>query len=142
MVYSDLGLSLLEREEALRLVGYPDGGKIATVGYGHTGPEVFVGMVITREQAIAYLRSDTAKAQAAVNKYVRVPLRQGQFDALVDFTFNVGIGAFANSHLLAAVNAGNFAQAEAEFNKWIFVKGTVSAGLQSRRAQEIKEFES
>ena len=140
MQYSDVGLSLTEREEALRLVAYPDQGNVYTIGYGHTR-NVYPGMVITREQAIAFLQEDVAWAVATVNEHVNVPITQNQFDSLVDFTFNVGGHAFAASSLLAAVNARNWAGAEQQFSRWVFVKGTVNAGLQNRRNAELKEFE-
>jgi len=140
MVYSDTGLSLTERAEALRLVAYPDQGYVYTIGYGHT-LGVYKGMVITAEQAVDYLRMDIAHAVATVNTYVNVPITQNQFDSLVDFTFNVGAHAFVTSSLLAAVNARNFTMAEEQFSRWVFVKGTVNAGLQNRRNAEIKEFE-
>lgn len=139
--YSDTGLNLTEREEALRLVGYlPGPGDVPTNGYGHTGPDVYIGQVIERWQAVQWLQQDVAKAVAAVNKSVNVPLAQNEFDALVDFTFNVGVHAFETSHLLIALNQGNRAEANRQFDSWIFVKGTVNKGLQNRRDAEQAEF--
>jgi lysozyme len=141
MQYSDTGLSLTEREEALRLVGYiPGPGDVPTNGYGHTGPDVFVGQQITRWQAVQWLKADVAKAEAAVNASVNVALYQHEFDSLVDFTFNVGVHAFETSHLLKYLNQGNKAAANEQFDSWIFVKGTVNKGLQNRRDAEQAEF--
>lgn len=139
MTYSDTGLNLTERAEALRLTAYADQGGVWTIGYGHTGG-VFQNMVITRDQAAAFLEKDIQVSVRCVNGCVNVPLTQNQFDSLVDFTFNVGTTAFVRSGLLRAVNQGNMAQAEAEFRKWVFVKGTVNRGLYNRRTAEIAEF--
>lgn len=140
MQYSDVGLSLTEREEALVLKAYQDQGKIWTIGYGHTGDDVYPGQVIPRAQAIAWLMADTQKAQHAVNASLIYQPSQNEFDSLVDFTFNVGVHAFETSSLLRNLNAGNRAEASADFESWIFVKGTVNKGLQNRRAAEIEEF--
>lgn len=101
----------------------------ATIGYGHlvhagpigtnAGAETqFVGG-ISRAQGADMLRADMGTAQAAVNRYVTVPLSQNQFDALADFTYNVGGGAFSRSTLLQDVNAGAGAgDITADFMMW------------------------
>lgn len=140
--YDPKGIAFTERKESLKLVGYiPGPGDVPTVGYGHTGPYVFVGQVITQQQAEEWLSHDIAWAVAAVKQWVRVPLMQNQFDALVDFTFNVGAHAFETSHLLLLLNSGNFAAADQEFLKWVFVKGVKNRGLYNRRTAEQGEFE-
>lgn len=142
MRYSDTGLNLTEREEHLVLVAYQDQGGVWTNGWGHTGPDVHPGQVITRQQAITWLQDDTQKAVNAVNASVRVNLTQQEFDSLVDFTFNVGIHAFETSTLLKLLNAGNYAGANAAFKSWVFVKGQVNKGLFNRRQAEQDEFVS
>ena len=142
MEYSDKGLNLTEREEALRLVAYQDQGGVWTIGYGHTGPEVHAGLVITRQQAITWLQNDVQKAVNAVNASVRVSVTQQEFDSLVDFTFNVGVHAFETSTLLKLLNAGDYAGANAAFKNWVFVKGQVNKGLWNRRQAEQDEFTS
>jgi lysozyme len=142
MEYSAAGLDLTEREEALRLTAYYDSGGILTNGYGHTGPDVHVGQVITRDQAVIWIKQDTAKAVAAVNASVRVRVTQQEFDSLVDFTFNVGVHAFETSTLLKKLNAGDYAGANAAFKSWVFVKGQVNKGLYNRRQAEQDEFTS
>lgn len=141
MQYSNIGIDITEREEALRLVAYQDQGGVWTNGYGHTGPDVYPGQVITRDQAIEWLKQDTETAVNAVNESVRVTLSQHQFDALVDFVFNVGVHAFENSTMLKLLNEGNYNGADAEFLKWVYVKGTVNKGLFNRRTLETQEFE-
>ena len=142
MEYSDKGLNLTEREESLRLTAYQDSGGIWTIGYGHTGPEVHAGLVITRQQAITWLQNDVQKAVNAVNANVRVSVTQQEFDSLVDFTFNVGVHAFETSTLLKKLNAGDYAGANAAFKSWVFVKGQVNKGLWNRRQAEQDEFTS
>jgi len=89
--YDPQGLALTEREEALRLTSYLDSGLVPSNGYGHTGSDVFYpGQVITKEQAVTWLQADLAIAERAVQTYVRVPLMQNQYDALVDFAYNAG----------------------------------------------------
>ena len=142
MEYSDKGLNLTEREESLRLTAYQDSGGIWTIGYGHTGPEVHAGLVITRQQAVNWLQNDVQKAVNAVNANVRVSVTQQEFDSLVDFTFNVGVHAFETSTLLKKLNAGDYAGANAAFKSWVFVKGQVNKGLWNRRQAEQDEFTS
>ena len=142
MEYSDKGLNLTEREESLRLTAYYDSGGVITNGFGHTGPDVFPGQVITRQQAITWLQNDVQKAVNAVNASVRVSVTQQEFDSLVDFTYNVGVHAFETSTLLKKLNAGDYAGANAAFKSWVFVKGQVNKGLWNRRQAEQDEFTS
>lgn len=140
MKYSTIGLQqLTERFEGCRLVAYQDQVGVWTIGYGHTHG-VSEGLVITQPIAESWLLADTANAEDDVNKFVRVPLTQGQFDALVDFAFNLGCGALNNSTLLKDLNAGDKAAAAAEFEKWDHAGGKVVAGLLRRRQAEADEF--
>jgi lysozyme len=141
---SPAGLAALTKKfEGLVLGVYPDpgsGGKPLTAGYGHTGPDVKPGMVVTQEQADAWLRADIAAAEATVRQLVTVQLTQHEFDALVDFEYNTG--RLGSSSLLRKVNAGNFAAATAEFGRWTLAHGQVLAGLVARRRQEAAWFAS
>src|ERR1700744_1285433 len=92
--YSSTGLALTRSFEGLRLTAYQDSAGVWTIGYGHTGPEVHRGQCISEIEAEALLRSDLTCAVRAVRKSVQVALAQHQFDALVDFCFNVGHGSF------------------------------------------------
>src|SRR5271165_5063255 len=100
MTYSEAGLELTKRFEGLRLKAYQDDGGVWTIGYGHTGKDVKPRMTITEAKADDLLRSDVHTAVDAVSRLVTVPLTQGQFDALVDFVFNLGPTKFAGSTLL------------------------------------------
>ena len=143
MEYSKNGAHLTESFEGLRLTAYPDpatGGAPWTIGYGHTGPDVHPGLTITQEQAEELLMQDTQKAAAAVNAKVTGDITQEEFDALVDFVFNVGAGNFAASTLLKKVNSGDIHGAAAEFEKWDMAAGKHMAGLLRRRHAEAEEF--
>jgi lysozyme len=131
--YSDKGLALTEQFEGLRLDAYQDSVGIWTIGYGHTGPDVHPRLTITEEQAAQLLLKDVAGAVASVNHLVTVVLTQNQFDALVDFAFNVGAAKLANSTLLRELNAGNFDAAAAQFPLWCHAGGVVLPGLLQRR---------
>src|SRR5208282_3398973 len=112
--YSSNGLKLTENFEGVRLSAYADQGGVWTIGYGHTGPGVHSGLIITQEQAEAFLQSDVAGAVACVNRLVTGQISQSQFDALVDFAFNLGCANLASSNLLRCVNSGDFAGAAQE----------------------------
>lgn len=140
MKISEAGLSQIMFSEGDRLVAYQDGGGVWTIGYGHTAG-VKRGMKITEAQAQAYLKKDIGWAENAINTGVKVPLTQGQFDALVSFVFNLGISAFGNSTLLRKLNAGDYSGAASEFLRWNHDNGKVVAGLTSRRKREKDMFE-
>lgn len=135
MNYSNDGLHLTEQFEGCRLVAYQDQVGVWTIGYGHTAG-VYDGMTCTQEQAEKWLRHDVEDAEKAVNDFVKVPLSQKQFDALVDFVFNLGTGSFAKSTLLKLLNASNFKYAALEFERWNRAGGIVRAGLTRRRLAE------
>jgi lysozyme len=138
--YGGKGLALTEQFEGCRLTAYQDQVGVWTIGYGHTGPEVHAGMTITLEQAQALLAKDVSGAAACVNNAVMVDLVQEEFDALVDFVFNLGAGAFEQSTLLRLLNAGKFAAAAAQFDLWDRAGGSVVAGLLRRRQAETSLF--
>ena len=79
-------------------------------------------------------------AVSFVNEMVEVALTQAQFDALVDFAFNLGVGNFKGSTLLKDINAGNFPAAVAQFQLWDRCGGVVNNGLLRRRNAEAAEF--
>lgn len=142
LTYGQNGLSLTQSFEGLRLTAYQDQGGVWTIGYGHTGPDVQPGLTVSEDQATELLMKDAANAVGAVNRLVTVPLTQNQFDALVDFVFNVGAANFDSSTLLRELNASNFDAAAAEFQKWDHVHGVVVAGLLNRRLAEAKLFQT
>jgi len=141
MSLSANGLSLIEQFEGLRLTAYQDSGGVWTIGYGHTG-NVTPGETITQPQAQQLLQQDASSAENAVRNNVKVPITQGQFDALVDFTYNCGAGALQNSPMLKDLNAGNYAGAQAAFNNYYVhdSAGNLLPGLVRRRAEEASMF--
>ncbi len=138
--YSSVGLGLTKQFEGCRLTAYRDSGGVLTIGYGHIGPDVRVGMTITSLQAEELLQSDVASAVACVNELVTTTINQNQFDALVDFTFNLGCGNLKASKLLQYVNKRNFAQAATEFPRWNEAGGKEVDGLTRRRQAEMELF--
>jgi lysozyme len=139
MEYSPDGLKLTESFEGCRLAAYLDSVGVPTIGYGHTHG-VAMGMTCTQEQAEQWLQQDVQVAVQAVNNLVTVPLTQQQFDALVDFTFNLGSGALQHSTLLRLLNSGNYQGAAGEFEKWDKAGGKVLPGLLRRRQAERDMF--
>lgn len=140
---SDTGVKHIKASEGLRLKAYPDpasGGDPWTIGYGST-TGVKPGQVITEAQAEQMLRKDVARFEGAVNK-LAPKTTQGQFDALVSFSFNVGEGNLAKSTLLKLHNAGDYAGAANEFSKWTLAAGKRMPGLVTRRAGEAKLYRS
>ena len=113
---------LIKPSEGLRLKAYPDpqsGGKPWTIGYGHT-KGVKKGDICTKDMADTWLREDIKWAEDAVNQLAKVPLTQSQFDALVDFVFNIGRPRFALSTMLRKLNAKDYTGAAAEFARWTY----------------------
>jgi lysozyme len=135
LTYSPNGFKLTEQFEGLSLKAYQDVAGVWTNGYGNTHG-VVPGSTITLQEATDQLASNIEGAEYVVNHVVIVPLTQNQFDALVDFVFNLGSGNFQSSTLLRKLNAGDYAGASAEFPKWNHSGGQVVAGLTRRRLAE------
>lgn len=117
---------------------YADSRGLPTVGCGHlvvAADKLKLGNKITEERAKELLKSDLATAESAVNKSVRVPLYQHEYDALVSLTFNTG--AHGASKLCAAVNAGEYDSIPATIREY-----RTGGGNEGRRASEAKLFES
>ena len=142
MIYSKSGLALTEQFESCRLTAYQDVKGIWTIGWGYTGASVVEGLVWTQELADSVLMDCILNAAYFVNNLVTVTLTQGEFDALVDFAYNCGCQAFKNSTMLRLLNAGDYAGAAGEFEKWDHASGQVVAGLLRRRLAEKGEFNS
>lgn len=142
MKTSNWGRKFIERFEGLYLHTYDDGTGVLTIGYGHTTaagpPSVRKGQTITPEDADKILSSDLARVESDVNRLVKVPLTQNQFDALVSFHFNTG--GLGRSTLLQKLNAGDYASVPTELSKWNRGGGRVMAGLVTRRTEEGKLF--
>lgn len=137
MKISAEGLQLLKRAEGYRGRVYLDAAGLPTIGYGHrlVHPESFAAG-LTEEQAAELLAADVEEAERAVTRLVRVPLQQGQFDALVDFVYNLGSGRLAKSTLLAMLNCGRYDDALEQLLHWDHVNGQENGGLKARRTAE------
>jgi lysozyme len=133
---SPAGEVLPKSFEGLRLTSYQDSGGVWTIGWGHT-QGVRKGQTISPEVAESFFRADIAGAVLEVNRLCDTAT-QNQFDALVDFAFNLGAGSLEASTLLKLHNAGDHAGAAGQFGRWIHGAGEVSPGLIRRRAAEAQ----
>ncbi len=131
------GLAIIKRYEGCELKAYLCPAGVPTVGYGHTGPDVKLGMVIDEAQAEALLKQDLARFERAVARLCPVAT-DNQFSALVSFAFNVGEEALRASTLRRKHNEGDYAGAQAEFARWNKAGGRVLQGLVKRRAAEAE----
>jgi lysozyme len=139
MTYSKTGLELTKHFEGCRLHAYEDEGAYS-IGYGHRG--VAPDAICTQAQADAWLAEDIQFAADFIDKHVTITLSQPQFDALVDFVFNVGVGNFEHSTLLKLLNAGKLKEAADEFPRWNKASGKILDALSERRKDEQTEFNS
>ncbi|XKM12676.1 lysozyme [Orbaceae bacterium ac157xtp] len=135
MNISKNGTNLIKSFESLMLRAYHCSAGRLTIGYGHTGG-VKLGQVITEKEADCYLMQDLYNVENAINKLVHIQLNQNQYDALCSLVFNIGVGAFNKSTLLAKLNKGDYVGASAEFKRWNKANGVVLAGLVRRRKTE------
>lgn len=144
---SNACVQLVKQFEGCRLEPYTCPAGIPTVGYGATyypdGRKVqLTDACVSPEYAASLLLLTLKPFEQAVEQYTKVALNQNQFDAMVCFAYNVGIGAWRGSTLLKRVNEGKFFQAALEFDKWVFAKGKRLEGLVKRRAAERALFET
>lgn len=141
MKISEKGLSMIERFEGCLLKASNKLDGVWTIGYGQTGSyygkRVRRGMTTTKAEAHAWLRDHSIKTyEDAVTQAVKVPLNQHQFDAMVSFAYNVGVGALKQSTALRKLNAGDYAGAADALTMWTKCNGKVLAGLVRRRKEE------
>ena len=139
MQLSTNGLELTKKAEGFRNRTYVDVAGIRTIGYGHRLlPGESFPNGIDETQAEGMLTADLRTAELAVDRLVKVPLAQGQFDALVDFAFNLGAGRLAASSLLKDLNAGKYDAASWKLLAWDHVGACEVAGLKARREAEFR----
>jgi len=139
------GKDLIEKHEGKINNIYIDPVGFATVGIGHlvVAGENFPH-TLTDEQVYQLFDKDIVRFEDAVNKLVKVKLNQNQFDALVSFTFNLGLGALKNSTLLKVLNSGNYKEAAKQFLRWDKAGSPPKPlpGLTKRRKEESELFAS
>lgn len=133
------GINLIKKFEGCRLTAYKCPAGVWTIGYGHASG-VKEGMTITQEQAEEYLKQDLEKFEKGVDDCVKVGINQNQFNALVSFAYNCGIGALQTSTLLKKLNKCDFEGTANEFLRWNKSNGAVLPGLTNRRVAEREMF--
>ena len=137
MKTSEKGYNLIRLAEGLVLRSYKCPADVWTIGYGHT-KGVKSGQSISRQQAEDYLVQDVRTCETGLNS-LGLKLNQYQYDALISFIFNLGLGNFSKSTLLKKIakNPNDPAIAD-EFRKWVYSGGVVVRGLRTRRENEIE----
>lgn len=132
-------MNLIKQFEGFSSRIYLDAAGLPTIGYGHllrAGEAEMFKNGITEPVAQALLIKDVLRAEQAVLRLITVPLSNGQFDALVSFTFNLGGGALQRSTLRRKLNRGEYDEVPTEFMKWVWAGGRKLKGLVNRRAAE------
>ena len=138
---TDEGLDLIKLYEGYSSSPYLCPAQHWTIGYG-----AIWGMDdkrvtedhpdINEDQADYLLRRDVKKSEMAVLRHIRVPLEDGQFNALCSFVFNLGSGALQSSTLRRKINRGDYIGASNEFPRWVYAGGRKLKGLVRRREHE------
>ncbi|CAM6546661.1 Lysozyme [Enterobacter intestinihominis] len=140
MQTSEKGIALIKLFEGCKLTAYQDSVGVWTIGYGWTQPvdgkPIRAGMTIKQETAERLLKTGLVRYESDVSRLVKVGMTQGQFDALVSFTYNLGARSLSTSTLLRKLNTGDYAGAADEFLRWNKAGGKVLNGLTRRREAE------
>jgi lysozyme len=156
MQMSENGKKLLTEWEGFKLEVYKDSAGLDTIGVGHllTKTELESGNIVidgtavpyhhglTKQQVMDLLGQDLKRFEKAINDNVTVALNQNQFDALVSFAFNVGVGNFERSTLLKVLNQGKYDEVPNQLRRWNKAGGRVVQGLINRREKEINLWNS
>jgi len=129
-------LAFIGNWEGSRNEVYVDIVGVPTVCEGHTGPDVKLGEVWSKERCDAILRKNVDRFGAAVLRCVQVPINQNQYDAFVALAFNIGENAFCGSTLVKLANAGDLAAACDQILRWNRAGGREVRGLTNRRKAE------
>ncbi|EHE7802958.1 lysozyme [Enterobacter cloacae complex sp. CDL006] len=140
MQTSEKGIALIKQFEGCKLTAYQDSVGVWTIGYGWTQPvdgkPIRAGMTIKQETAERLLKNGLVSYESDVSRLVKVGVTQGQFDALVSFTYNLGARSLSTSTLLRKLNVGDYTGAADEFLRWNKAGGKVLNGLTRRREAE------
>ncbi|MEK6934073.1 MAG: lysozyme [Nanoarchaeota archaeon] len=137
---SQKGIDLIKQYEGYSARVYLDSAGKSTIGYGHLIRSDESLDQITEYEAEKILRKDIERAEKAVQKSVKAPLTQNQYDALVSFTYNLGEGSLKQSTLLRKLNNSDYNGAKNEFAKWVYAGGKRIKGLENRRKKESELF--
>ena len=141
METSEVGIELIKEFEGKRQVAYQDSAGVWTIGYGHT-KGVYEGQLCIEKTCDRYLAEDIQEVEEYIEKLVEVPLTQNQYDALVSWTFNLGLYNLKESTLLRKLNYGDYEVVPEEMKKWIYVGDEVLEGLIRRREAEAALFDA
>lgn len=141
-------LTLIKKYEGLYLNAYLCPADILTIGYGTikypNGNLVKLKDKITEAQAEEYLVFECKEIAKVLNSLIKVNINQNQFDALMSFCYNLGVGAFERSTLFNLLNKGDIMGAANEFERWVYAtKNGVRIklpGLIKRRKDEAELF--
>ena len=133
------GVDLIKEFEGFRCDAYLCPAGVWTIGYGHT-EGVHPGDYVSRERGEEMLREDLMYFEAAVSDLITVSLAQNEFDALVSFTYNCGVGALGGSTLRKRLNAGESKPKvfREELPKWVKAGSETLPGLVRRREAEVE----
>jgi len=134
------GIDLIKRFEGFSSTVYICPAGYPTIGYGHLVRSGESYTEISETEAEELLRKDVESAERAVLRLVNVPLTDGQFDALVSFTFNLGSGAFQRSTLRRKVNRQAHAEVPDQLMRWVWARGRMLRGLVIRRTSEASAY--
>lgn len=137
---SKKAVDLIKEFEGCKLEAYKCPAGVWTIGFGQTGPGIVEGLTISQSIANGMLLDEIGNVSDQVSQVVGMHASQAQFDALVCFTYNLGIGNLKSSTLLKKLKAGDKAGAAEEFLRWNKAGGKVLAGLTRRREAERKLF--
>lgn len=142
-VISQKGLDLIKSFEGFSPTPYLCPAGILTIGYGTT-KGVTKAMKVTEKGAEILLKRDVGYFEMMVESWVKVPLSQNQFDALVSFVYNVKKEAFITSTLLKDLNAGRYDLVPEQIKRFFYItkngKKEISKGLINRRQKEAELF--
>lgn len=140
---TDIGLNLIKRFEGFSPSVYICPAGYRTIGYGHLvrpDERARFSNGVSEVWAAELLQQDVRSAEAAVLRLITVPLTDGQFDALVSFTYNLGSGALQRSTLRRSVNRSQHADVPVQLCRWIWAAGQRSQGLIKRRRAEAQRY--
>ena len=145
MKISQTGINLIKQYEGYKNVPYRCPAGLFTVGYGHVLGDGHTlsdadNRTFTDEELDDFLRADIGRFEHGVSTYCTVLLTQGQFDSLVLFSYNLGIGTLSRSTLLKKLNAGDYKGAAKEILRFDKAGGQVLKGLTRRRQAEYRLF--
>jgi lysozyme len=130
-----IAVPLIAQWEGVEFVGYRDIVGVPTVCYGSTR-NVTVGKRVAERECLERLASDTVEHGVKIDACLRAPISAETRAAMTSFAFNVGVAAFCGSTLVRKLNAGDYAGACAELDRWVMAGGKRVQGLVNRRAAE------